>query len=232
VTGAAQPARGLHRPVVLMGPPGAGKGTQAKKLAARYQVPHLSTGDMFRHHVGRGTELGRRAKQIMDRGELVPDDVVVAMVEQRIAEPDCAQGFILDGFPRTVAQAESLDALLRRAGLPEPWVLVLRVDSGLLLRRLTGRRMCKIGGEIYNVYDRPVAAADRCLQHECELVQRADDREEVIRERLAAYQVHTQPVIEFYRGRNLLAELDGSGAPEAVSQALFDWIDRNEDRGR
>lgn len=215
-----------------MGPPGAGKGTQAKRLAARYGVPHLSTGDMFRDHVGRGTALGRRAREIMDRGELVPDEVVVGMVEQRIALPDCGRGFILDGFPRTVAQAEALDGLLQRARLPQPCVVYLRVEEGLLLRRLTGRRMCKIGGEIYNVYDFPGATLDRCPVHGGELVQRPDDREEVIRERLTAYQAHTQPVIEHYRRRHLVEELDGSGAPEEVTRALFEAMERIEDCGR
>jgi adenylate kinase len=231
VTVAEPVARGLNRPVILIGPPGAGKGTQAKKVAARYGVPHLSTGDMFRDVVSRGTELGRRAKEIMDRGELVPDDIVVAMVEQRIARPDCARGFILDGFPRTVAQAEALDGLLSRAGLPEPSVILLQVDPGLLLRRLTGRRICKVGGEIYNVYDRPATFSNRCQQHGCELTQRDDDREEVIRERLAAYEAHTRPVVEYYRRRELLEELDGSGAPDAVTGALIELMDRNEARG-
>jgi adenylate kinase len=225
-------AKGIPRPVILIGPPGAGKGTQAKKVAALYGVPHLSTGDMFRDHFRRGTELGVRAKAFMDRGELVPDEIVVAMIEQRIAAPDCAQGFILDGFPRTVAQAEALDLMLSRAGLADPLVVHVRVDPSLILRRLTGRRMCKVGGEIYNIYDRPPKTPNRCDQDGGELVQRADDREEVIRERLAAYEEHTQPVVAYYRRRGLVEELDGSGAPEEVTRALFDVIDREAERGR
>jgi len=200
-------------------------------VAALYGVPHLSTGDMFRDNIGRGTELGLRAKEFMNRGELVPDEIVVAMVEQRITAPDCAKGFILDGFPRTVAQAETLDQMLARAGLPEPLVIHVKLDPALILRRLTGRRMCKVGGEIYNIYDRPPNTPDRCDRDGGELVQREDDREEVIRERLAAYHEYTEPVIAYYKRRDLVEDLDGSGAPEVVTHALFAVIDRKEERG-
>lgn len=221
----------MCRPVILVGPPGAGKGTQAKQVAALYGVPHLSTGDMFRGNIARGTELGLRAKEFMNRGELVPDEIVVAMIEQRIAEPDCAKGFILDGFPRTVAQAEALDQMLSRAGFLEPLVIHVKLDPALILRRLTGRRMCKVGGEIYNIYDRPPKTPDRCDRDGGELVQRDDDREEVIRERLAAYHEYTEPVIAYYKRRDLVEDLDGSGAPEVVTHALFAVIDRKEERG-
>jgi adenylate kinase len=215
-----------------MGPPGAGKGTQAKKIADLYGVPHLSTGDMFRENISRGTELGRQAKAILERGELVPDDTVVAMVERRVTEPDCAAGFILDGFPRTVAQAEALEGILGRVGTAEPVVIAFRVDSALIVRRITGRRVCKVGGEIYNIYDRPPKTPGRCDHDGGELVQRDDDREEVIRQRLAAYQEYTQPVIEYYRRRNQIVEVDGSGSPEVVTRALVKMIDRKEDCGR
>jgi adenylate kinase len=231
VTPQGPAAKGFSRPVILIGPPGAGKGTQAKKVAALYGVPHLSTGDMFRDNFRRGTELGTRAKAFMDRGELVPDDIVLAMIEQRIAAPDCAPGFILDGFPRTVAQAEALDRMLERTGLPGPLVVYVKLDASLILRRLTGRRMCKVGGEIYNIYDRPPKTPNRCDHDGGELVQRDDDREEVIKERLAAYEEHTRPVIAYYRQRGLVRELEGSGAPEAVTRALFEVIDREEGRG-
>ncbi len=214
-----------------MGPPGAGKGTQAKKIAERYGVPHLSTGDMFRENIERGTELGRRVKAIMDHGDLVPDDAVVAMVEHRVSEPDCARGFILDGFPRTVAQAEALDEILDRTGAGDPVVVHIFVDPALIVRRLTGRRVCKVGGEIYNIYDRPPKTPGRCDRDGGELVQRDDDREEVIRERLEAYEEHTQPVIEYYRRRNQVLEIDGSGAPEEVNRAVLAEMNRKEDRG-
>lgn len=226
----SRPQPSLRRPVILIGPPGAGKGTQAKRIAARYGVPHLSTGDMFREDVQRGTELGRRAKAVMDRGELVPDDVVVGMVEERILSPAYASGFILDGFPRTVAQAEALDRILQRTELAAPIVVHVRVDPSLILGRLTGRRMCKVGGEIYNTYERPPKVPGRCDIDGGELVQRDDDREEVIRGRLAAYEEHTKPVIEYYRRRTLVEELDGSNVPESVTRSLIQMIDRNVNR--
>ncbi len=218
--------------MVLIGPPGAGKGTQAKGLARVYGVPHLSTGDMFRENIRRGTAVGRQAQAAMKRGDLVSDEIVVAMVGERLAEPDCAGGFVLDGFPRTVAQAEALAGLLRRAGGAEPVAVEIQVDSSLLLRRLTGRRMCKVDGEIYNIYDRPPKTPGRCDRDGGELVQRDDDREEVIRERLAEYEKHTLPLLEYYRRQGQLEEVDGSGEAAAVTRALVDAIERKEYRGR
>jgi adenylate kinase len=186
---------------------------------------------MFRESIRRGTPVGLRAKAIMERGDLVPDDVVVAMVEQRITQPDCARGFILDGFPRTVAQAEALKAILRRIGLAKPLVVCLQLDSALIVRRITGRRVCKVGGEIYNIYDSPPKTPGRCDRDGGELMQRDDDREEVIRERLLAYQEYTQPVLEFYRRGNLVVDVDGSGSPETVAQALVETLEQSEDRG-
>src|ERR1700730_1185276 len=145
-------AKGLGRAVIFLGPPGAGKGTQAKQIAESYGVPHLSTGDMFREHVGRGTPRGLRAKPIMERGELVPDDLVLSMVEDRISRPDTADGFILGGFPRTVPKGEKLDESMRRRFKTERLVVHFVVDKNQLRRRLTGRRVCRIGGEIYNIY--------------------------------------------------------------------------------
>lgn len=187
---------------------------------------------MLREYAMEGTDLGRRIKAAMDRGELIPDDVVVAMIEHRTGKPDCARGFILDGFPRTVAQAGALEALLMRRGLPQPIVIRLRVDQSLILHRLTGRRMCKVDGEIYNIYDHPPKTPGRCDRDGGELIQRDDDREEVIRERLAAYHRLTQPVIEYYRGRNLIREVDGVGTPETVTRGLVAVIERDENFGR
>jgi adenylate kinase len=216
-------ARG--RAVILLGAPGAGKGTQAKEAARKLEVPHLSTGDMFRDHVGRGTELGRQAKPIMERGELVPDAIVLGMVEERIARPDCARGFIFDGFPRTLAQAEALDRLLAARGTGDPVVLHIVVDEQCLVRRLTGRRTCRVCGAIYNVHDRPPKVEGRCDKDGGELVQRADDREEVIRERLAAYHRQTQPLVEYYRGRGVLVDVDGSSAAEEVTRKVLEILD-------
>jgi adenylate kinase len=230
---APEPQRkGLRRPVILIGPPGAGKGTQAGRIAGHYDVPHLSSGDMLREYATHGTELGSRIKAVMDRGEFIPDAVVVAMMEHRTAMPDCADGFILDGFPRTVGQAEALDVLLERRGLSDPVAIQLRVDQSLILRRLTGRRMCKVDGQIYNIHDQPPKTPGRCDRDGGELIQREDDREEVIRERLAVYDKLTQPVIEYYRGRKLLEEVDGVGTPESVTRGLIAVIEREEGRGR
>jgi adenylate kinase len=213
-------AKGLGRAVIFLGPPGAGKGTQAKQIAQEYGVPHISTGDMFREHVSRGTPLGLRAKGIMERGELVPDDLVLSMVEERISRLDCADGFILDGFPRTLPQAQRLDEILGRCKV-QPLVVHFVVDQNQLIRRLTGRRTCGICGEIYNVYDHPPKVPGRCDRDGGELVQRPDDREEVIAERLAAYERQTRPLVDYYRGRGVLRDVDGMASPEAVTKDVL-----------
>jgi adenylate kinase len=212
--------QGALRAVIFLGPPGAGKGTQAKRIASRCGVPHLSTGDMFRDHVSRGTALGQRAKPIMERGELVPDEIVLGMVEDRLSQAGTARGFVLDGFPRTLAQAEKLDAILERSSFGQPVVILFSVDPALLLRRLTGRRTCKAGGEIYNVYEQPPKTEGRCDVDGGELVQRPDDRPEVVRERLAVYERQTKPLVEYYRRRGVLAEVDGGADVESVNKAL------------
>jgi len=217
-------AKGLGRAVIFLGPPGAGKGTQARQIAESYSVPHLSTGDMFREHVSRGTPLGLRAKPIMERGELVPDDLVLSMVEDRISRPDCADGFILDGFPRTLPQAEKLGEILRRRFKTEPLVVHFVVDKNQLMRRLTGRRLCGIGGEIYNIYDHPPKVPGRCDRDGGELIQRPDDREEVIAERLAAYERQTRPLVDYYRQRGVLKDVDGMAAPQAVTKNVLELL--------
>ncbi len=219
-------AQGLHRAVIFLGPPGAGKGTQAKQVAERYHAPHLSTGDMFRDHVGRGTPLGLKAKPIMERGELVPDDIVLAMVEERISRPDCRNGFVFDGFPRTLPQAERLNEILRGLNFGRPLVLHFVVDTRQLMRRLTGRRTCSVGGEIYNIYDRPPKVPGRCDNDGGELIQRPDDREEVIAERLAAYERQTKPLVEYYRSQGALEDVDGSADVEAVTWAVLGILER------
>jgi len=220
-------AKGLGRAVIFLGPPGAGKGTQAKQIAQEYGVPHISTGDMFREHVSRGTPLGLRAKAIMERGELVPDDLVLSMVEERISRLDCADGFILDGFPRTLPQAQRLDEILGRCKV-QPLVVHFVVDQNQLIRRLTGRRTCGICGEIYNVYDHPPKMAGRCDRDGGELVQRPDDREEVIAERLAAYERQTRPLVDYYRGRGVLQDVDGMASPEAVTKDVLELLARKK----
>jgi len=217
-------AKGLGRAVIFLGPPGAGKGTQARQIAEAYGVPHLSTGDMFREHVSRGTPLGLRAKPIMERGELVPDDLVLSMVEDRISRPDSAGGFILDGFPRTIPQAEALDKILRKRFKTDPLVVHFVVDKNQLMRRLTGRRTCGIGGEIYNIYDHPPKVPGRCDRDGGELIQRPDDREDVIAGRLAAYERQTRPLVDYYRRQGVLKDVDGMAAPEAVTKNVLELL--------
>lgn len=216
---------GVRRAVILLGPPGAGKGTQAQRIAERYRIPHLSTGDMFRDHVSRATALGRRAKPLMERGELVPDDIVLGMVEDRIAQPDCANGFVFDGFPRTLAQAEALERVLARNQFGLVLVLHIVVPADLLLRRLTGRRICKARGHIFNVYDRPPKREGVCDFDGSELIHRADDTEAVIGERLGAYERQTRPLVDFYKGRGLLKAVDGMGDIDCVTASVLEILD-------
>ena len=214
----------LDRAVIFLGPPGSGKGTQAKELAKVYGLPHLSTGDMLREHVSQGTALGVKAKPIMGRGKLVPDSLVLRMVAERIARPDCRHGFVFDGFPRTVTQAKYLGELLKQHGLQQPLVLHMAIASPVLMRRLTGRRTCKVCGALYNVYDRPPQAAGICDYDGGELVQRPDDREEVIRERLHAYEQQTAPLVEYYRRLGSLQDIGADGSFEEVKQRMFESL--------
>ena len=210
----------LNRALIFLGPPGAGKGTQAKQVAKSYGVPHLSTGDMFREAVSRGTELGRRVKPIMERGELVPDDLVMKLVEERLSQPDCAQGFVFDGFPRTLAQAALLDGIFEVRGIGKPLVIDFAVSADKLLRRLTGRWTCSVGGEIYNVYDAPPKVPGVCDVDGGKLVQRADDRPEVVKERLAAYERQTKPLTDYYSRQGALKTIDAGASVDEVSRAL------------
>jgi adenylate kinase len=220
----------LARPVIFLGPPGAGKGTQAKLVAVHYGVPHLSTGDMLRENVAQGTALGELAKPIMARGELVPDDLILRMVEERIARADCAQGFVFDGFPRTLAQAEALNHMLESQKAGPAAVIYFKVPEEILLRRLTGRRMCKIGFEIYNIYDRPPKVDGRCDVDGGELIQRPDDRPEAIRERLIAYHAQTRPLVDYYRSQGVLDEIDADASVPTVTNAVFTALGRLENR--
>jgi adenylate kinase len=215
-----RPVGKLDRAVIFLGPPGSGKGTQAKVLAAKYGVPHLSTGDMLREHVAKGTPLGLKAKPIMDRGDLVPDSLVLKMVAERIERPDCSRGFVFDGFPRTVAQAKYLGELLKYHGVKQPFVLHLVIGHTVLIRRLTGRRTCSIGGEIYNIFDRPPKVEGICDNDGGELIQRPDDREEVIRQRLLAYERQTAPLVSFYRRLGCLHEIDAGKSVAEVEQEI------------
>lgn len=206
--------------VVLLGPPGAGKGTQAEGLAAGLGLVHVASGDLFREALAAQTPLGRQAQQYMERGELVPDDLTVRMVLERMAQPDCQAGVVLDGFPRTVAQAEALDQALAAQGRQVDAVLLLAVPDEVVLERLTGRRICRDCQAPYHVLFNPPAEAGRCDRCGGPLYQRDDDREETVRRRLEVYQAQTAPLISYYRQRGLLREVDGSGDLETVAARL------------
>lgn len=197
--------------LILLGPPGAGKGTQAQRLTDRLGIPQVSTGDILRTAVAGGTPLGREAKGYMDQGALVPDGVVIGIIRERLAAPDCAEGYILDGFPRTAAQAEALGETLRALGTPLTAVLSLTVDPEELVRRLSGRRSCGSCGAAYHLTTAPPRRAGVCDRCGGALLQREDDREETIRKRLAVYREQTAPLVAYYRGRGLLKEVDGRG---------------------
>ena len=219
-----RPHEKLNRAVIFLGPPGAGKGTQAKELARRFSAPHLSTGDMLREHVAQGTSLGQRAQPIMSRGELVPDSIVLRMVAERIERPDCSHGFVFDGFPRTVTQAQWLGELLKQHGFKPPLVVHMVIDPAMLLRRITGRRTCKVGGEIYNVYERPSKNEGRCDNDGGELEQRPDDREEIVGPRLAAYEKQTAPLAAYYRRLGRLRDIDASKSVDEVGKSILDFV--------
>ncbi len=197
--------------VILLGPPGAGKGTQAQRLTQTLGIPQVSTGDILRAAVAAGTPLGREAKATMDQGALVPDGVVIGIIRERLAAPDCARGYILDGFPRTAAQAEALGETLQALGTPLTAVLSITVDSEELVRRLSGRRTCGTCGAAYHLETAPPRRAGLCDRCGGALLQREDDREETIRKRLAVYREQTAPLVAYYRGRGLLREVDGRG---------------------
>lgn len=202
---------------VLVGPPGAGKGTQAQILAAELSIPKVSTGDIFRANVSGGTELGKKAKEYMDRGDLVPDEVTNAMVKDRLAQEDAAGGFLLDGFPRNVPQAETLKGMLRDLDTRLDVVLELRVDEDEVVRRLSGRRSCPQCGRVYHVEYDPPKAEGRCDDDGAALYQRDDDREETIRHRLKVYREQTAPLVEYYEKEGLLATIAATGPVAEVS---------------
>ena len=204
--------------VVIMGTPGAGKGTQAKLLASRFGAPHISTGDMFREEVSNGSRLGKEARRYLDKGLLVPDDVVVGLVEERLNAPDAAGGFILDGFPRTVAQAEALDAMLERRGTPLTGVLLLEVPGEQAVARLAARRVCRSCGLTAE------AAGQQCTRCGGELGQRDDDRADTVRLRMDVYGRETAPVVDYYRRTNRLRSVPGTGTRDQVFARIVEAV--------
>ncbi len=214
-------------PILLLGAPGVGKGTQAKELVKLWGIPQISTGDLLRANVSQGTPLGVIARETMDRGELVPDSLVNEMVAARLVEPDTVRGYILDGFPRTLPQAGWLDGRLAAQQLTLPVVAVsISVDYNQLLRRITGRRNCPVCQTIYNVYSNPPKVDEICDIEGAALVQRADDTEQVFAERMRSYEALTTPVIEHYRALGRFAEVDGDRAIGEVAAGIVDAVER------
>jgi adenylate kinase len=206
--------------IVLLGAPGSGKGTQAKKLVADYGYPQVSTGDLLRDAVARGTEYGLKAKAAMEAGQLVSDDIVLGILKDRVAQPDAAGGFILDGFPRNLAQARMLEEVLSDMGQPLDAAVLMDLDFDILLKRLTGRRSCTGCGRVYNIHFLPPPADGRCESCGGELVQRADDREETIGRRLEVYRAETEPLVEYYRQLGKLKVVDADASFEEVYARL------------
>jgi adenylate kinase len=206
--------------VVLLGPPGAGKGTQAKLLGERFEACQLSTGDLLRKAVSERSPLGKEAAAYIERGALVPDHLIVDLVAERLKEKECAKGFILDGFPRTLAQAESLDGILKRLGMELDAVLSVRVPEQLIVERLAGRRTCNRCGTLYHTIFNPSKAGSSCDRCGGELYQRDDDREETINARLRVYAEQTAPLVSYYRERGLLRDIDGAGRVEEIRERV------------
>ena len=207
--------------IVLLGAPGSGKGTQAKKLMAEKNIPQISTGDMLREAVAAGTRFGERAKEIMEAGQLVSDDIMLGIISERLAKADAADGFILDGFPRTRQQAGDLDQLLDQLGVPLDAAILMDIDFDILMKRLTGRRTCSLTGKLLNIYFSPQEELDECTNAGGELIQREDDNEETIASRLDVYRQQTEPLVSFYRKRNKLRTIDAEGSIDEVYERLL-----------
>lgn len=208
------------RYIVLLGPPASGKGTQAAQLREALNLTHVASGDLFRENLKNETELGMKAKAYMDRGELVPDDVTIAMVMDRLRQPDCANGALLDGFPRTMAQAEALDQALAVQGQKISVVPYIAVPDEMLVERVGGRRICRVCGESYHIEFNPPQRAGVCDEDEGELYQRDDDKPETVRQRLKVYWEQTSPLIDYYRQQGVLVEINGDQSIEAVQADL------------
>lgn len=202
--------------VILMGPPGAGKGTQAELIKVAYPIPHISTGDMFREAVANGTAMGLEAKKYMDSGQLVPDQVTIGIVKDRLAMPDCETGFLLDGFPRTTIQAEALEQVLAKYGRRVEIALNISVPEDILFQRMIGRVSCTECKTVYNTKFNPPAIAGTCDKCGGPLVQRSDDKEETVKKRLEVYMVQTQPLLDYYNAQGILINIDGNRDPKIV----------------
>jgi len=211
--------------IVLLGAPGSGKGTQAKKIMADRRVPQISTGDMLREAVAAGSRFGQKAKAIMEAGQLVSDDIMLGIISERLTQPDTEEGFILDGFPRTEKQALDLEELLDELGTPLDAAILMDVDFDILMRRLTGRRTCSKTGKLLNVYFSPQEELDECLRNGGELIQREDDNEDTIRNRLEVYREQTEPLVDYYRARKKLRKVNAEGTIDEVYNRVVEALD-------
>ena len=210
--------------IVLLGPPGAGKGTQAKSISNRYSIPHISTGDIFRKNISENTPLGIEAKKYIDNAQLVPDEVTINMVKDRLTHDDCREGYLLDGFPRTVQQAEALEEFLHNRSEKIDTALLIDVPMSFILERMTGRRVCPSCGASYHVKFNPPSTEGKCDVCGSDIIQRKDDTEETVSERLDVYQNQTQPLIDFYKNREQLSVVDGTKAINEVFESICDIL--------
>lgn len=212
--------------IIMLGAPGAGKGTQAKKLAEKYQIPHISTGDIFRANIKQQTELGKQAKSYMDQGMLVPDELTVALVVDRIEQKDCENGFILDGFPRTIPQAESLDEALQKKGEKIDYAINVDVPDENIVNRMSGRRACVECGATYHLQHKPTKTEGICDACGSKIVQRDDDKPETVQKRLQVYHEQTQPLIEYYNNKKLVVDVDGTRDIEDIFETIVSILEK------
>lgn len=210
--------------LILLGPPGAGKGTQASSIVAEYGITHISTGDIFRHNIKNETELGKKVKSYLDKGQLVPDELTIDLVWDRLSKDDCKKGFLLDGFPRTINQAEALQKGLEERGLKLDKVINIDVDKNILVKRLSGRRVCKNCGETYHVDNKPTLKDGVCDKCSGEVIQRADDNEKTVLDRIEVYEKQTLPLIDFYKNLGLILTVDGTLSIEDVFSQIKESI--------
>ena len=211
--------------LILLGPPGAGKGTQALRITKNYQIPHISTGDILRANIKAGTPLGLEAKAYMDKGELVPDSLIMGLVRERLKEDDCKAGFLFDGFPRTIPQAEALDKILAEENMKLDAVIDIRADEEELIRRMTGRRLCSQCGASYHIVNTPPKKEGICDHCGGNLIQRTDDKLETVMNRFEVYKAQTLPLTAYYEKQNLIVPIESEGGPDAVFQAILEKIE-------